>query len=74
MSDLVSNSDMTDQATAANEVAVQIAGTHVGTPTANFCAMYNGVIVSFLNAVPFIADAGLYSTLNGASAPVTWTD
>ncbi len=57
----------------ATLVAVETASTHAGTPGASFTFIYNGATLSFMNGVPFIADAGLYAAMNASGVSVSWS-
>jgi hypothetical protein len=71
---LDSNGVSNGQATAANMVAAQGAGTHVGTPTQFFVLAINGSTVTFQPGTPFIADGAMYAAIGAGSPLVTWSN
>ena len=68
------NGIMSEGVSAAAEIAVETASTHVGTPNMMFSFVYNNAIITFYPNSPFIADAGFYAALNAGAAPVTWSN
>lgn len=69
---MVAGGSMSDTATAAQLMALQTPGTHVGTPTDYFTLTYHGQTISFRPGVAFIADPLEYAALAGS--PVTWSN